>query len=299
MPAWLIWTFVALLSWGVWAVLSRALGDSLTAEQSQGLSTLGLLPVLLPLARSARKGLAPGSPSGLWLAFAGGVASCLGNVPYYAAVARGDRFASVVSLTALAPLVTVVLAVVFLGERLNRLQSVGLLLAGAALWLFNVSDTTGFLSRTVVVALAPIALWGLSGFLQKAATLRTAAEPAALVYLGAFVPLGVFYVLREPWPHGLAWQGWVIVVGLGFFLGFGNYAVLAAYAHRGKAVVIAPLVNLYPVISISVALLFGERIALRELAGILCALASVAALSMESPAPRGLTPGPPAQQSPR
>jgi len=51
MPAWLTWTFVALLSWGFWAVLSKLLGDALTPEQSQALSTLGILPILLPLAR--------------------------------------------------------------------------------------------------------------------------------------------------------------------------------------------------------------------------------------------------------
>ena len=50
MPAWFIWTLAALLSWGVWAVLSKALGDALTGEQSQALSTLGLLPILLALA---------------------------------------------------------------------------------------------------------------------------------------------------------------------------------------------------------------------------------------------------------
>src|SRR5688500_8191887 len=54
MPAWLTWTFVALLSWGVWAVLSKLLGDALTAEQSQAISTLGMLPIILPLALSQR-----------------------------------------------------------------------------------------------------------------------------------------------------------------------------------------------------------------------------------------------------
>jgi hypothetical protein len=37
-------TFIALLCWGIWAVLSKLLGGALTGEQSQALSTLGLLP---------------------------------------------------------------------------------------------------------------------------------------------------------------------------------------------------------------------------------------------------------------
>src|SRR5262245_41079879 len=281
MSTWLTWAFVALLCWGVWAVASRLLGSSLSAEQSQALSTLGLLPILVPLTVSARVAFRGASRKGLLLAVAGGILSCLGNIPYYAAVARGERFAAVVSLTALAPLVTVLLAVCFLGERLNRLQSAGLVLALAAIWLFNVSDSGGMLSPAVLVALLPIALWGLSGFLQKVATNHVAAEPAALFYLGAFLPMGAFYVLNEPWPSHLSVRNWVLVIALGFFLAFGNYAVLAAYARQGKASVIAPLVNLYPLISIAIALLLGDKISARETAGIGCALASVAALSWE------------------
>jgi len=52
-PPSLQWTFVAMLSWGVWAVLSNLPGDAITAGQSQALSTLGLLP-MLPLLKGAQ-----------------------------------------------------------------------------------------------------------------------------------------------------------------------------------------------------------------------------------------------------
>lgn len=281
MPAWLKWTFVALLSWGVWAVLSRLLGGALSAEQSQAISTLGFLPVLAPLAWRGAAEFRGASRKGLLLALTGGVVSCLGNIPYYAAVARGERFASVVSLTALAPLVTVLLAVLFLGERLRRLQLAGLALALVAIWLFNVSGDAHLLSPVVVIALPPVLLWGLSGFLQKAATNHVPANAAALVYLGAFLPMGAVYVWIEPWPVSITLRTWTVATALGFFLAFGNYAVLAAYAQRGQAAVIAPLVNLYPLISIGLALLLGDTVGTRELAGVACALASVAALSWE------------------
>jgi drug/metabolite transporter (DMT)-like permease len=218
----------------------------------------------------------------LLLALAGGVLSCLGNIPYYAALARGEKFATVLSLVAMAPLVTVLLAVLLLRERLNCSQMAGLVLAGVALWVFNVSDTAGFLSPIVLVALLPIMLWGLSGFLQKVATNHVSAEAAALVYLGAFLPMGLYYGFTQPWPAGLAGRSWLIVVALGFFLAFGNFAVLAAYARHGKASVIAPVVNLFPVVSIGIALAMGEKIGARELAGIFLALASVVALSWET-----------------
>jgi drug/metabolite transporter (DMT)-like permease len=288
MTAWLAWALAALVAWGIWAVMSRLLGNGLSGEQSQALSTLGFFPILVALGVAAGKQLRRASRKGLGLALLGGVVSCLGNVPYYAAVARGERFAAVVSLTALAPLVTVLLAVGLLRERLNRVQAAGLALALVAIWLFNVPEESGLGSRVVVVALAPIALWGVSGFLQKAATNHVAAQPAALVYLGAFVPMGLYYGVTEPWPPAMPPRTWLLAAGMGFCLAFGNFAVLAAYARSGKAAVIAPLVNLYPLISIVIALCLGDTVGQREIIGIVCALASVVALSWElKPQPLG------------
>lgn len=300
MTAWLTWTVLALLSWGVWAVLSKLLGEALTPEQSQVLSTLGMLPIFLPLALSKRAHLRGVSRRGLFLALMGGIVTCLGNVAYYSALARGGKVATVVSLTALYPLATVLLAVLLLKERLNRIQLAGVALSLAAIWLFNVQGG-GFFSPTVIFAILPIVLWGLSGFLQKVATNHLTAETAALVYLSAFVPVGLALALamREPWPAFIPGRTWTLVLALGFFLAFGNFAILGAFARGGKAAIIAPLGSLYPLVSVPIAVLvLKERIGVREIIGILLALASVAALSCESAAashpipPRPLSPNP-------
>ena len=82
------------------------------------------------------------------------------------------------------------------------------------------------------------------------ATNHVSGETAALVYLLAFVPVGVFFALREPWPGAITVRTWTLVLALGFFLAFGNYAMLAAFARGGKAAIIAPLGGLYPLISV-------------------------------------------------
>jgi transporter family protein len=286
MAAWHLWTAVALLSWGIWAVLSKVLGNALTAEQSQAISTLGILPILVYLAVGVvRRGeLKGGSQRGILLTFVGGVVSCLGNLAYYGALARGEKVATVVSLTALYPLTTIFLAVTFLHERLNRIQLAGIALSFIAIWLFNIQSDGSLFSSTVAYAIPPILLWGLSGFLQKVATNLLPTEAAALIYLGAFVPVAIYFVLRYPWPGTLTPRVWSVVLALGFFLAFGNWALLAAYSHGGKAAVLAPLTGLYPVISVPLAvLLLGEKVGSREIIGILLALASVVALSIESP----------------
>jgi drug/metabolite transporter (DMT)-like permease len=286
MPAWLLWTLLALLCWGLWAVLSKLLGAALSAEQSQALSTLGLIPILLPLAWSARRSWRGLSRRGLGLALLGGIVTCLGNVAYYDALGRGEKVVAVVSLTALYPLVTVLLAVLVLRERLNRVQLAGLALSLGAIGLFNLQGDGGLLSRTVAFAVLPIVFWGASGFLQKLATNHLAPETAALAYLGAFLPVGIFYALHEPWPASVTLRTGSLVLALGFFLALGNVAVLVAFARGGKAAVIAPLGSLYPVVSVPLAvLLLHEKVGLREAAAILCALVSVAALSWESAPP--------------
>lgn len=283
MRAWQIWTLLTLLSWGIWAVLSKVLGNALTPEQSQTLSTFGMVPILIGLACSKGVSLRGASRKGLLLALFGGVVTCLGNIPYYSALARGEKVATVVSLTALSPLVTILLAVLILRERMNRVQIFGLVLSLAAIWLFNVQSGGEIFSRTVVFAVLPIILWGVSGFLQKVATNYLSPETAALVYLSAFIPVGVFFAVREPWPSEITPRTWMLVLALGFFLAFGNFAILGAYARGGKAAVIAPLASLYPLVSVPIAvLLLGEKVGARELIGIFFALASVAALSFET-----------------
>ena len=73
------------------------------------------------------------------------------------------------------------------------------------------------------------------------------------------------------------------MLALGFFLAYGNFALLLAFARGGKASVISPLCGLYPVISIPVAVLwFHERIGARESIAIVTALLAVVALSWET-----------------
>jgi transporter family protein len=161
------------------------------------------------------------------------------------------------------------------------------MLSFVAIWLFNIQVGRELLSSTVAYALLPIFFWGLSGFLQKVATNHLASEAAALVYLSAFIPVGIFFAATEPLPNVIAPRTWVLVLALGFFLAFGNFAILAAFARGGKASVIAPLGSLYPMISVPIAVLFmRESVGKREIIAIACALASVAALSWEAPPPK-------------
>jgi uncharacterized membrane protein len=285
MPPWLRWCVLALLSWGVWAITGKLIGNALSGAHSQALSTLGILPIMFAIGVSNKTLKATGDRiRGIFFALASGAVSCLGNVVYYDALSRGGKAAIIIPLTMLYPLVTILLGILFLKERLNRIQFIGAIVSLVAIYFFNVPGEEGLLSRWLMLALLPIALWGAAGFLQKLSTNHISAESSTLWFLGAFIPFGVFFLVQEPLPAVITSKTWLLVVAQGFFLALGNLAVLAAFAHQGKASIVTPLTALYPVISVPIAILLGERIATREASGIALALVSVVALSYETPA---------------
>src|SRR6266404_3699059 len=87
--SWLIYTFLTVLLWGGWGLVSKPVSDKLSAWQVQTVSALGLLPVIgvLAFSKKLREGTRP--RRGFWLAFGSGVVGCLGNIAYYRSLGAG------------------------------------------------------------------------------------------------------------------------------------------------------------------------------------------------------------------
>jgi transporter family protein len=298
MPRWLTFTLLTMLLWGGWGVLSKPLSSALSPWQLQTFSVLGLLPVLALLGRSPGMRVGANRRRGFALGFGSGVLGSVGNVAYYQALAAGGKAAAVTPITALYPLVTIGLALVFLRERLNRVQAAGVVASLAALYLFNVGSDTGWLTPWLGVALLPIAFWGASALLQKMATGSASTEWVTVAFLLGEFPVALLTPLFQPLDLALPGMTWLMVVVLGLFFGLGNLTLIVAYASDGRAAVVTPLASLYAVVTIPLAVLFlHEHVAAREWAGIALALAAVVALGWETPTspPPGTTaaaPGP-------
>ena len=72
--------------------------------------------------------------------------SCLGNIPFFNALSSAKATA-VVPITALHPVVTVLLAVTLLKERLGKFQVIGIALSLAAVYLLTVRRSADFCLR--------------------------------------------------------------------------------------------------------------------------------------------------------
>ena len=281
MPRWLFLSILTVLFWGVWGFIPRKLG-AMPSEQSQVISTLGLLPVIAALALG--RSCVPGTrvARGCWLGFAAGIVGGFGTLFFYRMMSAGESAATVVPLTSLYPLVTIVLAVVFLKEKFQAVQCAGIVLALVSIYFFNVGREAPFSASWLAFALLPIGLWGVSALLQKLSTNEISAELSTLCFLVALVPVALVLLALQPMTWKLAPSAWGWALALGLFFGLGNLTLLAAFAAGGKAAIVSPLTSLYSIVTIPLAVgVLGEQVHPREWLAIALALAAVLAFAWE------------------
>ena len=139
MPRWLAYSLLTIVCWGAWGAVSKVASDGIDANTNQIYFTLGLLPLMLFLTRSPRLCGGQQRRAGIAWAFITGILGGTGNIAFFRALGSGGNASIVVPATALFPLVTVILAVGLLRERLGRAQQLGLVLALIAIYLLSMA----------------------------------------------------------------------------------------------------------------------------------------------------------------
>jgi uncharacterized membrane protein len=134
---WFWYSMLAILSWAAWAIVSKIASRELPASTVQFLYPWGALPVMLALLK-ARQFKLEKNPKGIVYSLLNGLLGVLGNVAFLAAYRSGGNTPAVTATTALYPMVTVLLALLILRERLSGLQTVGVGFAVIAIITFSV-----------------------------------------------------------------------------------------------------------------------------------------------------------------
>ena len=125
--SWLAPSILVILMWGVVGVLQK-LGSNHATSNSLFLWTTAGYVVIVPLLL-ASSGLSHASLGSITLGLLSGLTNGLGAWSLYTALERGAAASIAVPLTALNPLLTIVLAFGFLHERLTPAQITGVTLA--------------------------------------------------------------------------------------------------------------------------------------------------------------------------
>ncbi len=133
---WFWYSVLCVLLWGPYTIVSKLGSTEIPAPAMQFLFTLGALPVGLGLV-AARRFKLEKSLKGISYGAATGVLSGIGGMGLFAAYGSGGNTSVITTATSLYPMVTVVLAVVLLRERLTALQVVGLGFAAMAIVIFS------------------------------------------------------------------------------------------------------------------------------------------------------------------
>ena len=136
------------------------------------------------------------------------------------------------------------------------------------------------MSIWMTYALATLVLWGLTGLTQKLATNYVSVEFSLIMFSAAFVPIAAVILILQPLDWKISALAWFLAILGGVLNGLGVLASLAAFQHGGKASVVTPLIALYPVVTVALAVPFlHEKVSRHEVAGIALALLATAALS--------------------
>lgn len=127
MADWVYYSLLAILFWGIVGLFqklgaSRISADSLLVWLMAGY--ILMLPYLL-----ATEDIFALSSRDIFIGVLGGITNGLGSWCLFAALENGAKASVAIPLTALYPLLTILLAFAFLAERLTLLQWIGILFA--------------------------------------------------------------------------------------------------------------------------------------------------------------------------
>ena len=136
MQAWVALALGSLLLWGVWGFLAKIASDYLTARSAAAMQGLGVAAGTLVLLAFLR--FRPDVHVGGGVAaFLAGAALFLGIITFVWALGSGGKASVVVPMTAVYPVVTILLSVIILREQMAPVHVLGMGFALVAVVLLS------------------------------------------------------------------------------------------------------------------------------------------------------------------
>lgn len=288
---WLFFTILAALSWGAWGILTKFILDDISPFVNQVLFTFGML-FTIPFIASRCK-LKEFDIKGFFLGFSTGLLAISGNIMVYQAFSLGGLAAVVIPVTNLYPLVTILIALLILREKLNWFNGIGILIIIPAILLLSgqiliLKDPIAFFSDLklkswLIFALFAMVLFGLFSASQKITSKHINSEWSFLSFIGSSVFVSIIFIVFGLVDINFTTQ--TIWVGslAGLMDGLGVLFIYAAYRVKGKASQVSAIAaTLQQVFTIAMAVFFlKEKINSVESFGIVLAILGAWLLSVQ------------------
>jgi uncharacterized membrane protein len=133
---WFWYSLLCVLLMGGWTILSKIASAEISAPTMQFLYPFGWVPVAVACLWT-RGFKIEKSVRGICFGIGVGVLGGIGGLAFFAAYRTGGNTSAIAAATGMYPLITVVLAVLILHEKLTWLHVLGLVFAAAAFLLFS------------------------------------------------------------------------------------------------------------------------------------------------------------------
>jgi|SRR5215467_4476731 len=124
---WYLYAILTVLTWGLWGVFSKLASNYAKPRQALLFQTAGVLAFSVVVLVVEKFKIEWNLPGFSWAAL-GGFFAFIGFLTFFAALEKGNT-STVVTLSALYPVVTILISIAFLHERLTTRQGVGIALA--------------------------------------------------------------------------------------------------------------------------------------------------------------------------
>jgi len=131
---WFVLSVITLLLWGIWGLLEKIALNTLSWQQTFIIASFGIISTVLIFFLFTRPQIS--ISQGFYYAVLGGLIGGLGVILFYYALSQG-KASVVIPLTALYPVVTVILSFLILQEKITLVQGVGILFALASIFLLS------------------------------------------------------------------------------------------------------------------------------------------------------------------
>jgi uncharacterized membrane protein len=286
---WLLYALVTTVTWGVWGAFSE-----IPVKQFNFPSTMvyvvwaiSMIPCALVALKNIHWKLDVRRKS-IWLGLATGFLGAGGQLILFQALKQGPAYI-IFPIVSLSPIVTILLSVIFLKERVRGWSWVGIALAVVTLFCFayqgggSGSAVQGY--GWLIIAILVFIAWGLQAFVMKLANNYTPDAESIFVYMAitgvVLIPVALLMTdFSQPINWGFTGPYLTFIIQILNAIG----ALYLVYATRyGKAMVVSPLANACaPVLTVIISLIIYRTVPpVIQIVGIGTAVASMLILSRE------------------
>jgi drug/metabolite transporter (DMT)-like permease len=278
-----MYAIITLVTWGIWGAFSEV--EDCPSTMVYVIWALSMVPCMIVALWLGGWKVAHDKKS----IFSGAMVGLLGSggqLLLFAALKEGPAYI-VFPFISMSPIVTIVMSMIFLKEKANKTQWLGIVVALVAIFFLSWQDPTdtnikgyGWLILATLVFL----MWGIQGYFFKFANDSMPSESVFFYQtIWSLVLIPVALVMTEGGMEGAMVSSKIFwtVLGIQSLNAIGALTINYAYRY-GKAIIVSPIQGLAPVVTIIISLVLYGKVPGPMLAiGLVLATVAIVALSLE------------------